>query len=237
MREALSGFVRERVDAVVLLGDLTETADPRALERVFRVVQASGIPVGAVGGNHDLGADAFAGVAEANSITLLANEPMIGGDAEILGLAATPVADGTGRFRATAKPELSRTRISVLGTHFPLLSEQERFDEAGLPYSGDLMDRGEIAIAVEAESIPVVVLNGHIHARCSQREGHILQLSFGALIEPPFDSAIVEVRETPTLWIDRVVRRLGPISPIDPVFSGEHESWRWHEGGWQSIGV
>jgi Calcineurin-like phosphoesterase len=232
---ALSWFGREAVDGVVLLGDIAETGDPWAFDRIFRAVRASGFTAGVVGGNHDVGANAgaFSHAAHENSIRLLAEEPFLADDAELVGIAAAPVSAGSPLFRSTAIPGPSRNRFRVVATHFPLLSEAARLAEAGLPYPGDLTDRAEICSALEAELVPAVVFSGHIHSRCSCSQDHLLQFGFGAMIEAPFDAAIVEVHAHTSPRVDRYVHRLGPIARIDPVFTGEKESWQWSEDSWQ----
>lgn len=224
---ALSWFDREAVHVAVLLGDVTETGDPRAFVRIFRAVRASGVAGCVVRGNHDVGADsgAFARAARENSIRLLAEEPLLARDVELVGIGAAPVSAESLLFRSTARPGRSRKRFRVVATHFPLLSEAARLAEAGLPYPGDLTDRVEIATALEAELVPTVIFSGHIHARCSRSQDHLLQFGFGAMIEAPFDAAIVDVRGHPSPQVDRHVQRLGPVALVDPVFTGEQESW------------
>ena len=76
-------------------------------------------------------------------------------------------------------------------SHFPVLSREARLRERGLKYAGDLTNVGALHRRVAGRQ-PVVVLSGHIHARETHAEGNVLQLSAGALIEPPHEIAIVD---------------------------------------------
>ena len=51
----------------------------------------------------------------------------------------------------------------------------------------------------------------------------------GAMIEPPFDAAIVEIDATS---VRRTTRRLGEIPVTDPVFSADEERWQWAGERW-----
>src|SRR5919202_1744739 len=64
MRDALSAFDRAGVDLVLLLGDLTETGDDRALDEVLG--ELAGRPAAAVRGNHD--GDGFAAALERHGV-------------------------------------------------------------------------------------------------------------------------------------------------------------------------
>jgi hypothetical protein len=74
-----------------------------------------------------------------------------------------------------------------------------------------------------------VALSGHIHTRCSQADGTVLQLTVGALIEPPFDATVVEIEPT---QVTRSARRLGPRASVDPVLAPDRERWTWSGEGW-----
>jgi predicted phosphodiesterase len=117
--------------------------------------------------------------------------------------------------------------LFVAVSHFPLLSERERLEAAGLPYAGDRPDREEALAALRR---PAVVLSGHIHARTSRVSDGVLQLTVGALIEPPFEATIVELADG---TVTRSARRLGPRPERDPVFAPDEERWTWSPAGWE----
>ena len=96
----------------------------------------------------------------------------------------------------------------VVASHFPILSEAYKVAAAGLPYAGDLVNRADVEARLVGDPRPKLVLSGHIHARCSTHAGPLLQLTVGALIEPPFDATIVEI-DPSGLGVHRTARRLG----------------------------
>lgn len=80
----------------------------------------------------------------------------------------------------------------VVLTHFPVLSLEKRARDARLLYSGHL---SQLAPPVDPlpDDGPVVVLSGHLHLRGVAHEGDVLQLSFAALVEAPYELARVDI--------------------------------------------
>jgi predicted phosphodiesterase len=237
VQSAIAHFDAAEVDVVVLLGDVTERGDDAALERAFSQVARETAPVATVVGNHDVGDDPalFAGSAARASVRMLEAETFEHDGVEIAGIGIARENPGTRRFRAAARPGSSDSQLRVLASHFPVLSEALRLASAGLPYPGDLTDRGELAETLANGQGPLVVLSGHIHARCSRAEGPVLQLSFGAMIEPPFDCAVVEISSDGVPRVERRSHRLGPVPEIEPVFAADHELWEWRESSWREV--
>ena len=229
--EALAWFAASKIDALVLLGDFVQAADPHSLEHAMaRVAHFAAAPVGAVAGNHDLRVD-LPGAARRHGLRLLADEPL-----ELDGVVVAGV--GLSR-RGSEGPfylgELGPVRsdgLLVVASHFPLLSEAERLAAAGLSYPGNLVNREALLARVGAAK-PVVVLSGHIHARTSRVDGPVLQFTVGALIEPPFDCTLLELDPDGFRAI-RTARRLGPAGAVDPVFAPEGESWHLSSTGWRT---
>ena len=81
----------------------------------------------------------------------------------------------------------------VVLTHFPVLSFEQRARDAQLLYSGHLSQLAPPVDPLPAEG-PVVVLSGHLHIRGVTCDGDVLQLSFAALVEPPYELARVEIK-------------------------------------------
>jgi predicted phosphodiesterase len=229
---ALERFRRSCVDLCVVLGDITQTGDEDALERVLRRVGAVGAPVAAVAGNHDADhdPDLLARVATRCSVLLPARTAFSLDGVAVVGVEIEHVPP---LFRAAGVPPVAAAGPSVLLSHYPLLSEAQRLADAGLPYSGDLVDRARLEERVRAGGAPVVVISGHIHGRASRRSGPILQLSCGALIEPPFDCTVVELSPRDRLRVTRTAHRLGPVGSIDPVFTPGEEAWEWVDARWR----
>ena len=110
--------------------------------------------------------------------------------------------------------------LVVVASHFPVLSEASRVAGAGLPYAGDLVNRDDLESRLRSDPRAKVVLNGHIHARCSIHDGPLLQFT------------IVEIDAT-SLGVRRTARRLGEIALTDPVFAPDDERWQWTDDRWE----
>ena len=230
---ALGWFAEERVDLILLLGDVVQFANYADLEHALaRVAAAEVASVVAVGGNHDLRlGDDFAAVARRHGIKLLHEEPLVQD-----GVGSTGVAVRRGAAPPQYLGKLGArdgdTSLLVVASHFPIVSEASRLASAGLPYPGDLVNRGELESQLLEDSRPKLVLSGHIHARCSIAAGSLLQLTVGALIEPPFDATIVEIDPE---GVRRTARRLGAVAETDPVFAADEERWRWAGSRWGAV--
>jgi hypothetical protein len=79
-----------------------------------------------------------------------------------------------------------------------------------------------------------VVLSGHLHLRAVTTEANVLQLSFAALVEPPYEVAAVELdTERPS-----VAYRCASVIPSDadriPVLDPAEGSWSFasESGSW-----
>ena len=233
---ALAWFSEARVDLIVLLGDSVQFGNPGDLEHVFSRLATAGVaPLATVNGNHDLRlGEEFAACAGRYGIRLLHDVPFELGRVAVAGVAVErgpqpPQYVGrVGGFDNVAD-------IVVVASHFPVVSEASRVAAAGLPYAGDLVNRADVEARLHSDPRPKVVLSGHIHVRCSTQNALLLQLSVGALIEPPFDATVVEIDPTGSS-ARRTTKRLGERAPIDPVFADDDERWqktdeRWEIGG------
>jgi predicted phosphodiesterase len=223
---AVSWFAAEGVELIVVAGDVVELPDEAAFSDVLAAL-AAGLPVGVVAGNHDGPINGLLGRTCANyGVELLGRTAVAG--VRVVGQAAAPAVE-SGLYTAAESAAGDGARVIV--SHFPVLSEAERLAAAGLPYPGDMIGRAGLEERLQGEAVPLVVLSGHIHARCAQARTSVLQLTAGALIEPPYEAAIVEVDlEEPK--VTRCARRLGPAAAVDPVFAGDEEHWEWRRSRW-----
>ena len=229
---ALEWFAEARVELILLLGDVVQFANAADAAHIFaRLAAADVAPLATVNGNHDLRlGEEFAESAHEHGIRLLYQEPL-----ELAGVAFS----GVGIDRGAAPPQYvgelggrGDAELVVVASHFPVISEASRVAAAGLPYAGDLVNRADLEDKLRSDARPKLVLSGHIHARCSTHEGPLLQLTVGALIEPPFDATIVEIDPT-SLSARRTARRLGEIAVTDPVFAADDELWQWTNDRWE----
>jgi predicted phosphodiesterase len=233
VREA---FRRAGVHAAVVCGDVTHAGDAESAQEALAQLEAGlDRPVLVVAGNHDLLEcdDRLERSMPGGSRMLPANPAELGA----VRLAGVPVARDaeTRAARWTGAGELMDDgRVTVLASHFPVISRAERLRELGLAYPRDLGNREELYRRVAAGG-PAIVLSGHIHARESHAEGRVLQLSAGALVEAPHEAAIVDVRS----WrrFVRVRRRTVELGPPpagpDPVLAPADETWIFAAGFWR----
>lgn len=245
--DALAWFAGEGADAVALAGDLTHRGDGAALDALLaRCIAASELPLRAVAGNHDVG-DGCASLADALVRT--------GADAERFAL-AQPAGERRGGVRLAGVQVASsvnwlQARLAappdvpawgpepvVLVSHYPLLSHALVLTEQGLAHPGDLVGRAAVAQALTARTAPTVVVSGHVHVRAVATDGSVLQLTQSALIEPPFDAALVELDINPdgVLHVTRRTRRAGTArAAYEPELAAADGAWRFDGVRWAPV--
>jgi hypothetical protein len=229
---ALEWFSEAQVDLILLLGDAVQFENPPDLAHIFgRLAAADVAPLATVSGNHDIRlGEGFEDEARQHGIRLLYEEPL---ELEGVVFAGVSVARGAAppQYVGLAAARGGEDGLVVVASHFPVLSEATRVAAAGLPYAGDIVNRADLEAELRSDGRPTLLLSGHIHARTSIADGSLLQLTVGAVIEPPFDATIVEI-DTSGPAVRRTARRLGEIAVTDPVFAADDESWGWSGGGW-----
>jgi predicted phosphodiesterase len=233
LRSARGWFDAEAVDAIVVAGDLTHDGDLRSA-RAACVPLAGGAPVLVVAGNHDcLQHHDELPRSLPDGAAMLGGAGLQLGGRRVAGIAIAPDRDNAAH-RWTAAPPDDRAPAAVVVSHFPVLSRAERLAERGLAYPGDLANRRALRERLGGRG-PVVVLSGHIHAREACADGTIIQLSAGALVEPPHEVAVVDLdAATAGVRVRRRVRCLGPGSAVrDPVLAPPDETWRFSHGAWR----
>ena len=220
-------------ELVVLSGDISSGGDLESIAHVLR--ELSGVPVVAVTGNHDVDeGEGVLAAAVSDRSSLAQPAGVVHGPLRVAGVQV--MADGDG-YATVVGPETAAwgDGLAVLVSHFPAISRAETFAAEGFEYPGDLRDREALLEPLAARPAPTVVLCGHIHARDSHAEGPVLQLVGGALIEAPYECAIVDV-DPEGLVVSRESHRLsGPAVKRTPVFAPEREAWRFDGLVWSSI--
>jgi predicted phosphodiesterase len=228
-------FADAEVDAVVAGGDVSDAGDAQSARAVLERLSALGVPVLVVAGNHDghEGEDRLEHCVAGSAAMLPARGRAIAGVATAGVEIERDAATRAFRWTGAALPAADAP-VRVVASHFPVLSRAERLTELGLAYAGDLANRRALQEQLDVDA-PVVVLSGHIHARESHACGALLQLSAGALVEPPHDVAIVDVGiERGEVLVRRRAHALGPPGPWrDPVLAPVDEAWRYRHGAWR----
>lgn len=241
-RMALERCVEGGADALALLGDLSHLGDLATLARALCAAAETGLPVFAVPGNHDASerADALRQAIRrvgAKNLCLATQ----GGEflAEGIRMAGLSVwSENWGlTCRTAGAPKLSAwgDEAVVLLSHYPMVSSEVRLARAGLKYAGDVEDLETVARPLLRRRAPTVVLSGHLHVRDTSAEASVLQLSFAALVEPPFEVAYLDIEEEGGRVALR--RRSVPVAPSGdgarlPVLSPAREGWVFEAGAW-----
>jgi hypothetical protein len=234
---ALRLFESQAADRLLLLGDLAHDGDLPSLRRGLRPGGFAAAQL-AVGGNHD-GRRPTAALsrAGAESLKLPGWRAVRHGPVRVAGLR---VAHRAQLGWASARPPALATwgdAPVLLASHFPVLSRERPLAARGLPYAGDLVDRPALAGALRARPAPTVVACGHLHVRDSAASGSLLQLGFGAMIEPPFEATLLELAvDGGSVEVTRAAHELDEArEERDPRLVPARESWRFEPGrGWVS---
>jgi hypothetical protein len=195
-------------DVVVVLGDLVHWGDRASLRAVVDAAGRCGPPVILLSGNHDViergvrleqeieaggHANVWSPCIEALPDAIVAPFARAGLGLQVIEVMEERPDDGR-PFRVEARTVLSGATggAGIVLTHFPLLSFRWRAVDADLLYSGNLRD-----LATEPELdrgwSATLVLNGHLHIHAVRAKESAYQISFGALVEAPYEVSVVEV--------------------------------------------
>jgi DNA repair exonuclease SbcCD nuclease subunit len=171
LAKALQWFDDEDVDAILLLGDLTEDGDEPSLKQALDQVQECvDAPTYVFAGNHD-GAllDQLSQEVDARPPLALLPDGLVRGVPF-----GTAHIDWHGDFRFTADLQAPDTDdLLVVATHFPLISRSRAVQARGLRYAGDLEDVEQHTKTLAKRASPTVVLSAHLHVDDVHAEGRI----------------------------------------------------------------
>jgi Calcineurin-like phosphoesterase len=238
LHEALEAFAG--VDLVAVLGDLSEHGDSETLaSAVGELERRSPAQVLVVPGNHDLhvgGSDLMDAANRSGGRVRPAGwTPVEIAGIQVMGVAATRLGEHRGYLAAPPAAPAAGAGPAVVLSHFPVLDLEGELLRRGLKYSGNLNDRAELAAFLAGWGRPVVVLGGHLHVRRATADGRILQMMFGAQIEPPHEHAIVEVADRPHAEAAyRTVAGEGRWDGLElPLLSPAESAWVFRDGAWR----
>jgi predicted phosphodiesterase len=238
---ALGHFADQGADRIVVAGDLSHHGDVESMIDVLRALGNAPAPVVLVAGNHDITDDPerlaqALTLAETPRLSLAGPE---GVEQYGLQVAGVHVGESDGWFRARLRgmPVAGAwgSRPLVLISHYPVLSLATEVATRGLPYPGDVLERERLAEMLLARSAPAIVLGGHLHVRATRAAGPVLQLTAGALAEPPYECALIDIERSDDGALSvqrRCLRLLGEPGPREPVFAPEHEAWDFDGARW-----
>ncbi|MDU8944160.1 metallophosphoesterase family protein [Ovoidimarina sediminis] len=185
--------ISDALDLVVVSGDLTDRAEPRAFAEFEALFREIALPIFAIPGNHD-GPRGFHAYSEASPVFAewnLTNRVIEVEGVRFLGLDTCIERVTQGRLDeaglALFETEVARddgNRLVVVMHHPPLLLGLDQFDGfCRLEGRERFLD---IANAAQEE---VITLAGHVHRPYTAREGRIACFVAGSMIAP-HDSAL-----------------------------------------------
>jgi hypothetical protein len=239
---ALAHPLLDPVDVVAVLGDLAHFGDRTSVRYAVDAVANGDRPAILLSGNHDVLTPGVRLEAEvrargaAHVMSPLASVP----DAPAVkafvaagaGLAVHEVTALTARgpqpfdVHGSRLADVDRSAsFDVWLTHFPLLSFEDRCREARLLYSAHLEQLAPPPAALPAGTGPVVVLSGHLHVRATTTEANVLQLAFAALVEAPYEVAVVELDTERASVAYRCASVLEPDAERIPVLDPAEGRW------------
>ncbi|TDB93928.1 metallophosphoesterase [Actinomadura sp. 7K534] len=240
--EAMGVVADSAVDAIVLLGDVTNFAEPDVMVRALRRLTDFGRPVMAVAGNHDVvpHENALARAARTLGDPLLTVPPFARA-VHGFTFAGVPVkATGTG-YRvddaARSVPDgLPLDAPLVVLSHFPLIDRRAAILDQGLKFPGGLDGAARVTETLRNRRAPSIVLHGHLHWQDAAQDGRVLQLGMPALIEWPHAVSIVTVDDDGSgPRIERRTRRVTAPPGTGPGrFSLNDDRWAVRDGRWLS---
>jgi predicted phosphodiesterase len=203
LAKVLDWFAGEALDAVFVLGDLTEDGDLESLRDALDAL-ASGldVPGYVLAGNHDAAIEHLGQEVDARPPLALVND----------GLVRT-VPFGTahqqwhGGYRFTVDVVAPDTDdLLILASHYPLITRQRALEARGLRYAGDIEDIEAQTAALSARRAPTVVLTGHAHVGDAHAEGRVLQLVNPPVVEGDGWASIVAI--DPVGVVEREIRAI-----------------------------
>lgn len=223
-------------ELLVVAGDLTHHGDEASCRAALEcLLDVSPIPLAVVEGNHDVlrdrdlvpaGADVRAGWRRADAV---AREQLV---------TLRPVGVDPDHRWARDRglgPVAGETRSTVLVSHFPLVPHAARLAAAGLPFPGELVDRGLLLELLGTTGAPTVVLSGHVHVRDAIAHGSVLQICVPALVEQPHEAAVVEIDPLAQAVRCTRVRGGAPASErgAQPwLLAPPEQRWSFADGSW-----
>lgn len=226
--------------AIAMLGDLANAGDDRHHVLGLELCEAAGLPVWIVPGNHDSeeGVPALAArISKSGSSSVRIPSPAgeQTGGLRIAGLPTTHF-DTEHNWRV-ALPDVAAWASDpvVLLSHVPALSRANIAAEAGLKYAGDVGNHEAVAGLLRGRTAPTIVLHGHLHLRDAAIDGAVLQIGFASIIEPPHETASVEIQIEASGILLRVCHEAVAASAAGrlPILAPAVATWRFADGNWQ----
>jgi calcineurin-like phosphoesterase family protein len=241
LRLAIAESGAENADFLVITGDLANAGDQVHLNQVFDDL-THGAPMRAfvVPGNHDVleRPDAAQRALTSRHSNVSIATPAWMEAAPSVSLAGALIRkEGSEHWVEPPKPfSGAHTSLAIWLSHFPVYSRAAEFADRDLAYAGDAAGSENVARGLSDLPVPVVVLSGHLHARASLIRERLVEINLAALIEPPFDLAILDIDMGPEVVTVVVSRRSLIPSTVRklPVLCASKQEFTWSRGAWEA---
>lgn len=229
-------------DALVLLGDLTDRGDAHSFAEVRRVCEEFPGPVRVVAGNHDRTLDnhtfeeIFASSRRGDVRSAAPDRLDRLGPISLTGVNITSRDAGVTSVGVPLDLDGWPATLTMLLTHYPVLSTSSQLQEVGLRDSGDLANAAACFAELEHRASPTLVLNGHLHTRHEQASRSVLQLSGAALVERPHEVTVIDIETEPAVDVSvgRYTVREEPSEHLSaPILCPSTSRWHWKRSGWE----
>ena len=242
LASAAAGIATSGLNQVILLGDVSDGGEPAMIAAALDTITGAGMRVWAVPGNHDASRspDALAEAAAGRPhVTVLGDlHQEMGPDVAVVGHGLRSH-DGGRTCEAIGVPDPAgrRGRLLLWASHYPVLSQEDRFRGAGLRYPGDLRNLSHVAERVGRFDGPVLVLHGHLHAPALGQAGPVLQIGVPAAVEWPNAWTEVTLEVTGDAVAARTALHRIPGSWPEPVavttLAQPVQNWAYAAGHWE----
>jgi hypothetical protein len=238
---AVADIASSGIGQVILLGDVSDGGEPGMIAAALTAITAAGMRVWAVPGNHDVigSPDALteAAAGQPDVTVLREHHRDMSPDVVVAGHGLRSH-DGGRTCEAIGVPDPAGAggRLLLWATHYPVLSQEERFRAAGLRYPGDLRNLSHVAERVGRFDGPVLVLHGHLHAAAAGQAGPVLQIGVPAAVEWPNAWTEVTLEVTPDAITAATAMHRIPGSWPPPVavttLAQPAQDWTYAAGHW-----
>lgn len=228
-------FVEHGCELLVVAGDVTHDGDHASCDAALTCLLArSPIPLAVVPGNHDVALDPR--LAEWRPVSEAWRRAAAIADRELVTLRAVGLDEERGQL---PRPHPADGFATVVVSHYPLVAHAERLEAAGLPSPGERADRALLRDRLADDGAPTVVLSGHLHTRDAQVDDNILQITVSALVEPPYEAAVVDV--DPLRELVRCTRVASGGAPAEAgeepwLLAPAEQTWQLAGGRWEPAG-
>ena len=231
----VEALVARGCEVLVVAGDVTHDGDRTSCDAALDcLLRVSPIPVAVVEGNHDVRLDRTL-VPQRGDVRDAWRRARAVAHEELVALHAAGV-DRDERWALGREADSADHGLAtVLVSHYPLVPHADRMAAAGLPWPGELDDRGPLFERIAATRIPTVVLSGHLHVRDASCQDAVLQICVPALVERPHEAAVVEVEPLGHAVRCMRIRSDGPAPArgAEPwLLAPADERWTFADGSW-----